>query len=221
MIAGELEQEDGLSRIYMDERPQLHALSLSAHTLTYTFECAAVSYTFLPASMKHASSCLVAAILLCQTVHAQITETTGLLLAPEGGIEVLNVLDIDTSTLPTFLAVASGTVPEFTGTIPALLNPTGAAEVDDIGDGDVLEATTERVGESRATTPEEAVTEITTTLLTVANGSTTASALTTTVPASLDVDNVPEDEGSALPGCRGSLVVLPSLLLLSALITWS
>jgi len=135
----------------------------------------------------------VIAATLIWTVSAQGAD--GILLEdPAAAVDEATAINIDTATLPTFLVVATGSVPDFTGTIPSLFQPTITAEaVTGYDEGRLLqESSLTTVSDS---TTEERVTEITTTLLTVANGSTTPVALTTTVPVSLGENQ--EDQGSA------------------------
>lgn len=115
-------------------------------------------------------------MLLCQGAYSQGSDSD--LLKVNTPLEPLEPLGIDTSTLPTYLVVATGSI--------AL--PTGSVEV--LGkEADKNSSSTDTIREDA-----EGVTEITTTLLTVDDGSTSASALTTTVPIS--IVSVREEIGS-------------------------
>lgn len=157
-----------------------------------------IAYPQLPYSMHFNGRQLKLLAALTWTSHKVGAQVTGdrLPAAPADAIDVPSALGIDTSTLPTFLVVASSSVPEFTGAIPSLFQPkiTEAMGSND-DDTEALQATKEAPSTKR--TKEEPVTEITTTMLTVANGSTTSAALTTTIPVS--ILDATEEEGSGPP----------------------
>lgn len=142
----------------------------------------------------HSFTLFASLISINRKVVAQTT--AGVLLAAAAHeIDVPDALDIDTSTLPTFLVVASGSVPEYTGAIPALIQPEVTEDGDEVGHLQALQHT-EAASPTKSAT-EEQVTEITTTMLTVANGTTAPAALTTTVPVS--ILKTEEEQGYAQP----------------------
>lgn len=123
---------------------------------------------------------------------------------------------VDLETLPTYLVVASGSVPQITGTIPSVLAP--------------VEITAEEAQQAaqQAKTPsaedeESQMTEFTTTLITVADGSTFSSVLTPTVPVSVAKESTEEDEdtGSSSVALHASMhVLVPCAVLFMLLVDW-
>ncbi|KAK9895711.1 hypothetical protein P389DRAFT_67971 [Cystobasidium minutum MCA 4210] len=156
-------------------------------------------------------ACLTA-FLLGQEISSQAVPDNKDASGFEHSLEPLKPLGIDTSTLPTYLVIASGAVPQITA--GALDNPiavpTAITTASSNADANALESKTDVHESSSSISQEEStqMTSTTTTLFTVANGSTTTTALTTTVPVS--VVPIAQDRGSSLASRKASSLIFSS-----------